>query len=75
MKNRVLQYDFESLPATPFTVYFLEKGEVQPKMMFTVTGKFINREKEKVELFINELARTVEYHPDLVKRVEMFMVN
>lgn len=75
MKSRVLEYDFESLPTTPFTVYFLKNGEVQPKMMFTVTAKLINKEREKVELFINELGRTVEYHPDLTRRVEMFMVN
>jgi hypothetical protein len=75
MKNRVLQYDFETLPEVPFPIYFIKDGEVCPKRIFTVIAKAVNSEKGQVDLFIQELDRNVAYHPDKIVKVKQMHVN
>lgn len=76
MKNRVLNYDFETLPQVPFSIYFLNKdGEVSPKKIFTVTEKVIDRENAKIEFFIRELQRKISYNPEHIILVSQYHVN
>lgn len=75
MENRVLNFDFESLPNTPFSIYFIEDGEVSPKMMFTVLRKAIDLDEKVIKLFIYELNLSVVYDPSTIVRVELMSVN
>ena len=59
---KVLQFDLDSLPATPFSIYFLnEYKEVEPRQIFTATEKRINHLKSEIELFILEKCEFVIY--------------
>lgn len=72
--KRVLQFDFESIQEMPFSVYFLDdKGQVEPKRIFTVVDKRIT--EDSVDVFIYELGRFVIYHPERIMRVEFHGVN
>jgi hypothetical protein len=73
MSSYVLNYDFETLPKPPFTVFFYNRaGEISPKQAYTVLRKSINEQEHKIELFIMELGQNVDYHPKLMSMVNAY---
>lgn len=72
---RVLKYDLDSLPNPPFSVQFLVEGEVSPKRWFTVLEKRIHESGKKIELFIPELERYIDYNEESVQPVSFFFCN
>lgn len=78
MRSRVLDFDFETLPQPPFSIYFLnDNGEISPKRAFTVLEKRVNHKKQVIELKIMEKeGQYVEYNNVLTERVHnYFHVN
>ncbi len=71
----VSQYDYDRLPTSPFAIYFMIEGTICPKKMFTVTKKRINPEGFKVEVYVKELRRYIEFLPENLQLVSHFHLN
>lgn len=72
---RVVQYDYDRLPALPFNIYILDaEGKVSPKRIYTVTRKRIDIVSSKIELFILEFEQYIFYNSQVVL-VNEFCVN
>lgn len=75
IETKTLIFDFNNLPDPPFSIYFLRQGQVNPKKMFTVTRKVLNELEQRIELYILELERPVEFDSNKIDIVEKIFPN